>query len=654
MLYGVQYYPEHWPEERWAVDARMMQDAGINVVRMGEFAWSALESREGTLNFTWMDSAVALLADHGIKTIMCTPSRTPPPWVFHRYPGVVNVDASGRSSTPGGRYTIGLSHDEFIRISQRIDRAVIEHFAGNDAIVGWQVDNEIGMNNDCYCERCLRRFHHFLEKKYGSIDALNAAWGAHFWSFHFTTWEEVPLPYLNPQLSLEYRRFLSELNVEFTRWRAELIHNLDPGKFVTANFQSFSVRHTDYSQLSKVIDLNGMNHYPARSPELTLDYYRGAHSTMLPLEQFTRLLEIDTGPGWMRLWAYMAIAHGACGINFFRWRCCRWGPEQLRDGILPHDGQPARRYQELAQMGSEIALVGKRIDVTAPQSDVAVLMSYEARWALDAATLGNQAWDPAEDVIAIHDTLRDQNVPTDALDPREKLTSYRLVFAPRLFSIDRQISENFYRYVENGGTLCLTAPSGVVDEHNVNFDIPRPGPLAEAAGIRVSDLSPLHEPLPLHSNLVPGLEGSEASILSDEIHATTAEVLATYACGWRTGLPAITSNRFGKGRVIYVGTSLRGAGLAALITYLCAETEVSGLCETPAGLHVYQRVGQDERLWFTLNYSEDEQSFALPGVWLDILTGETCTGETPVAALGLRILACNIDHHTDLGERILV
>lgn len=288
-------------------------------------------------------------------------------------------------------------------------------------------------------------------------------------------------------------------------------------------------------------------------------------------------------------------------------------------------------------MGAEIDRVGERIDCTHPQSEVAIVMSYEARWALEAGT-GNREWDPAEDAIAIHNTLRDQNVPTDALDPREDLSSYRLVFAPRLFSIDPQSAENLCAFVENGGTLCLTAPSGVVDEYNVSFDTPRPGPLAEAAGIRVSDLSPLHEPLPLHSVVIPGLEGAEASVLSDEIHPGTAKVLATYASGWRESLPAITTHRFGKGQVIYAGTSLRGEGLVALVNYLCAEAGVSGLCDTPAGLHIYQRVGPDEHLWFALNYTEEELSFTPPGTWLDILSGETCAGEIWVGPLDVRIL----------------
>ena len=638
MYYGVQYYPEHWPEERWAIDARMMQEAGINVVRMGEFAWSALEPREGKLDFGWMDRAVALLDAHGIKTLMCTPSRTPPPWVFDRYPGVSNVGADGHTQNYGRRYTIGLSHSEFVQLAQRIDRAVVEHYAGNETIVGWQVDNEVGGFNDCYCERCRRRFHHYLEQKYGTIEALNAAWGAHFWSFHFTTWQEVPLPANNPQLALEYRRFLSGLNVAFTRWRSDLIHELDPGKFVTTNFQSFQAKHTDYAQVAKVIDLNGMNHYPPRSPELILDYYRGARGTMLPVEQFTRLQPVDSGPGWMRLWAYMAIAHGAAGVNYFRWRCCRWGQEQHRDGILPHDGQRARRYEELAQMGAEIARAGERIDDTRPESRVAITLGYPQRWALEAG-LGVREWDPAQDAIVIHEALRERNIPTDALDPREDLSSYSLVFAPRLFSVDPQIAANLLAYVEQGGTLCLTAPSGTVDEYNVSFEAPRPGPLAEAAGIRVSDLSPLHAPVPLHSDSIPGLSGTEASVLADEVHPTSAEVWATYAAGWREGLPAITAHRYGAGAVIYVGASLRGASLAALVAHLCAETGVSGLCETPDGLRVYRRVGPEETLWFALNYTEEALCFSPPGTWQDLLSGETLTGEVRVEPLDVRILA---------------
>jgi beta-galactosidase len=425
--------------------------------------------------------------------------------------------------------------------------------------------------------------------------------------------------------------------VDFCRWRSELIHDLDPGKWVTTNFQSFSAQHTDYAQVAQVIDLNGMNHYPPRSPELILDYYRGARGTMLPVEQFTRLLPVDTGPGWMRLWAYMAIAHGACGVNYFRWRCCRWGQEQHRDGILPHDGQPARRYDELARMGAEIARIGALVDRTRPRSHVAIVMSYEARWALQAG-LGVREWDPAQDAIAIHDALRDRNVPTDAVDPREDLSAYTLVFAPRLFLLDGPTAENLRTFVENGGMLCLTAPSGVVDAHNVSYATPRPGPLAEAAGIRISDLSPLHAPVPLRSASIPTLEGVEASLLADEVHLTTAESLATYAGGWREDLPAITVNRWGKGTVIYVGTALRGESMAALIAAMCARAGIAPLTHAPPGLHVYQRVGPDARIWFVLNKTETTLSCTIPGKWRDALSGEVCVDACQVGPLDVRVL----------------
>jgi beta-galactosidase len=264
-------------------------------------------------------------------------------------------------------------------------------------------------------------------------------------------------------------------------------------------------------------------------------------------------------------------------------------------------------------------------------------MSYEARWALEAG-LGVPAWDPAEDAVAIHDALRDRNVPADALDPREDLSPYRLVFAPRMFLIDEPAAANLRAFVEKGGMLCLTAPSGVVDAHNVSFEAPRPGPLAEAAGIRVSDLSPLHAPVPLHSVALPGLEGAEASVLADEVHLDGAEALATYARGWREGRPAITVHRCGQGKVVYVGASLRGGAMAALVAALCAEAGVTPLCETPDGLHLYQRVGPDGRMWFALNFTSETLRFAPPGSWVDLLSGAVCAREIAVAPLDLRIL----------------
>lgn len=635
MHYGIQYYPEHWPEERWGVDAEMMRRAGINVVRMGEFAWSAVEPEEGKYDFEWLDRAIALLNDHGIKTIICTMSRTPPPWAARNYPGILNTALDGSLNRYGHRYMIGLSHPEFVEISQRIDRKVIEHFAGNDAIVGWQIDNEIGAGNDCYCEGCLSRFHDYLRKKYGTTENLNKRWGSHFWSIAFSDFSEVPLPSTDPHITLEYRRFMSEVNVNFAAWRARRIRELDPGKWVTTNFQALGVTHTDYRELSQTIDVNGVNNYPVRTPELTVPYYRIARKGTLVVEQCAGMGSVDIGEGWMRLWAYRALAHGASGIIFFRWRYCRWGKEQLSHGMLPHSGNENRQYRELARMGEEIGKVGDTIGATEVEARTAIVFSYDSRWT--SSMVLDRKFGGIGEAVRYHKALVRRNVATDATDPREVLAAYRLVIAPRLFSIDEAAASNLRAFVEAGGVLCLTAASGVVDEYGKCFDTPRPGLLADAAGIEVAHLAPLADPTPLASRAIPGVDGVKCSGMADEIQTTTARTLAEFAGGWRRGTPAITESDFGKGKIVYVGAVLAGQGLDALLKYLCGLANVEGIMQTPEGVCAYERQGPEHRLLFLLNYTDTKQTVSVPNAWQDAFTGDECR-EVEINPVDLRLL----------------
>ena len=273
---------------------------------------------------------------------------------LRKYPEIVNVNKHGQPSPTTTRYRVGLAHEEFIQLSRRIDEQVIRHFAGNKHVIAWQVDNEIGAANDCYCPRCVTAFQTYLKEKYGTIEALNEAWGKHFWSLTFNSFEEIITPMGQPQIGLEYRRFLSSLNVSFARWRADLIREVDPGKPVTTNFQHLYAMHTDRHDLATALDVNGMNHYPANASELVIDYNRGARGTVWALEQHTRLKKVDTADGRMRLWAWMTVAHGANAIIYFRWRQCRWGKEQFNDGLLPHSGEKSRLYGELARIGGEL------------------------------------------------------------------------------------------------------------------------------------------------------------------------------------------------------------------------------------------------------------------------------------------------------------
>jgi beta-galactosidase len=323
----------------------------------------------------------------------------------------------------------------------------------------------------------------------------------------------------------------------------------------------------------------------------------------------------------MRLWAYRALAHGACGTIFFRWRTARYGQEQHADGILPHAGQENRRYRELARMGAELKKTGALIDATKVVSEAAILMGYEGRWGLEAG-IQQKAMQGEFDAIRFHQAFLERNIPVDAFDPHGDLSRYKLVIAPRLWLVDEAIAANLRGFVERGGVLCLTAASGVVDEFNKSFDAPRPGPLAELCGIEVSDLSPLHQPCALASLEMPALDQAQAVTMADEIHPTTADVLAVYATGWRAGLPALTRNLYGQGQAYYLGTVLEGASLGVLVEALCGEAGIDRGLVTPPGVRAYTRRGDGFELVFLANETEQEQVVALPGEWQDAVSEE--------------------------------
>jgi beta-galactosidase GanA len=93
---GAAYYPEHWQEEHWAEDIRLMRAAGLTVVRMGEFAWSSLEPAQDQFQFDWLERAIAQLSEAGIATVLGTPTAAPPAWLTQACPQTLAIDETGR------------------------------------------------------------------------------------------------------------------------------------------------------------------------------------------------------------------------------------------------------------------------------------------------------------------------------------------------------------------------------------------------------------------------------------------------------------------------------------------------------------------------------------------------------------------------------
>ena len=217
MKLGVCYYPEQWPEDRWATDARMMVASGLTLVRIAEFAWARMEPSRDHYEWDWLDRAVDALAEAGLQVILGTPTATPPAWMTQEFPAMLHVDANGRARKHGSRRHVCINNPIYRDECDRIVRAMGERYGGDERIIGWQIDNEFGggKTGRCYCAACAAGFRVWLRARYGTLEALNMAWGTVFWSQTYSDWSQIEVPddaidKQNPSQTLDYYRFSSD------------------------------------------------------------------------------------------------------------------------------------------------------------------------------------------------------------------------------------------------------------------------------------------------------------------------------------------------------------------------------------------------------------------------------------------------------------
>lgn len=620
---GTAYYPEQSDESEWEKDAVLMQKAGVNFVRMGEFGWSKFEPKEGIYDFAWLDKAIAIMEAHGIKTMACTPSRTPPPWVFSKYPEIINTRLDGEHVEYGFRYTVNLNHPTFKKLSQKIDSLVVSHYAKNKAVVAWQIDNEIGAFNDDVSDVSEKAFQDYLKAKYGTIGNLNEKWGSHFWSLTYSEFADVKIPgrLANPELAKEWSEFCSKTNVDFALWRYKLIKKANTAQWVTTNFQETRTTHTDIMALGEATDVYGTNFYHRLDHEFSLDYCRGSRNELIILEQEASYTtsQVRSPKGLMRLNAYNSIAHGANGVCVFRWKPARWGQEKYWGGILPHDGQPNWLYDELSQFGNELKKVGAAINQTRPNAQVAILMDYQSRWASDSWM---RRWNAMPEIEAYHDALMSQNLITDGLQPTADLKKYRLVIAPYLYVIDEQIAANIRDYVAGGGVFCMTRHSAAADPYNKIYNNPLPAFLTDVAGIEIHTFGKLEGELGLKS-LLPEVNLNKATLWEDEIHLLeNTQLVATYNDGWMKDASAITLHKYGKGYFVYVGTVPDKVGKEGLVHWMSELAGVRPVLDCPKGVRAFSRENSQYKILFLFNTTDQLQHIQIGQSSVNMLTGE--------------------------------
>ena len=662
IAHGGDYNPDQWLKtpEILEEDARLMKEAGVNLVSVGIFSWASLEPEEGVYRFDWLKDVLDRLYRAGVSVLLATPSAARPAWMSQKYPEVLRVE-NGARNLHGGRENHCFTSPVYRKFVTRMNTRLAEEFGTHPAVKGWHISNEYC--GECHCELCQNAFREWLKTKYKTLSALNDAWWTAFWSKTFSSWDEIHSPEKNGEtqlcgLTLDWRRFVSDQTRSFVRCETAPIRKITPNLPVTINTMGFFYG-LDYSSFADTVDFVGYDSYPlwgkgtdyenALETAFTFDLVRGFLNKPWSLMECTpsqvnwhevcRLKK----PGMHLLSSVQAVAHGSDTVMMFQWRKSRGGPEKFHGAVVGHDGSDQTRvFGEVKQVGKTLPLL-KDIVNAQTRSQVALIFDQENRWALDGAQGPLRDKDYFGVTFDHYKALSAQGVNVDVIDEEKPLDGYKIVAAPYLYMVKPGVSEKLTAFVQNGGTLVLSFFCGQTDENDLCFQGGAPGPLKALSGVWAEETDPLYpgqkNRFLVKSDRLRGVRGEyECGFLCDILRPEGAETFAEYGDDWYAGTPAVTVQKTGKGETWYVAARPEARFLNDFYASLFENSAVSPICpRLSPGVMAAEREKDGRKFAFLLNFSERDARVSLPR-GRNLLTGEIAEGETVLPENGFIVI----------------
>jgi beta-galactosidase len=657
--HGGDYNPEQWPSAVWEEDFDLMQQAGMTSATVGVFSWVSLEPSEGVYTFDWLDKIMDGLQAHGLKTVLATPSAAQPAWLSAAYPDVMYADDNGVRQHHGRRVNYCPNSPNYRRLSVKIAQELANRYKDHPALLLWHISNEYGGENgaNCMCDNCATAFRDWLKAKYQTLDNLNGSWWTRFWGHTFTDWSQITPPYSNGEnkihgLTIDYRRFMTDSYLACYKAERDAIRAITPAVPITTNLMG-TYRPLDYRKWAPEMDVIAWDCYPwpnADAAEVAFmhDLNRGLKDgqpfllmEQTPSSQNWQPYNALKRPGVLRLWSYLAVAHGADSVQYFQWRRGRGGFEKFHSAVIEHASRADTRiFREVSQIGEELHKLGNTTVGAATNAKVAIMYDWDNRWAIEDASGPVQDKKYLATVIKHYRALYRKNVSIDVVFPDSDLSRYEILVAPMLYMIKPGVAEKIEAFVERGGAFVTTYFSGITDENDLAFEGGYPGPLRRVTGVWAEEIDALY---PGQTNTIVMADRSGAYAcdhLAEVLHADTARVMATFGSDFYKGSPALTENNFGNGKAYYIASDPNDEFLNVFYGELLARYVIQPVLPyAPRGVEVTERVKGEDRLVFILNHNAQPVELHLGAEEFDdLLSGQRIAGSIKLEGYDVRIL----------------